>query len=100
MITASERALLLKEIELLFAEKVMTGQIAGLYWPMLPPVAAGDWTAIEKHCRCDVQTTLALARRMRLVPVAVEHADLLFGAQSGLQWCNPGGNVIGLGGLC
>ncbi len=33
LITESERALLLKEIELLFGERVMTGQIAGLYAP-------------------------------------------------------------------
>jgi hypothetical protein len=41
LITASERALLLKEIELLFGEKVMTGQIAGLYSP--DASAGGRW---------------------------------------------------------
>lgn len=27
-------------------------------------VAAGDWDAVSAHCRCDVETTVALARRM------------------------------------
>jgi hypothetical protein len=27
-------------------------------------VAAGDYDAVAAHCRCDVQTTVALAKRM------------------------------------
>ncbi len=35
-------------------------------------VAAGDWDAVTDHCRRDVATTRALARRIGLLPAAAE----------------------------
>lgn len=37
-------------------------------------VAAGDWDAVTAHCRCDVEKTAALARRMGLLAPVLEHA--------------------------
>ena len=33
---------------------------------------AGDWDAIERHCRYDVETTWKLAQRIGVVPTAAE----------------------------
>jgi predicted PolB exonuclease-like 3'-5' exonuclease len=39
-------------------DDTMTGADIG------PAVARGDWTAVENHCRCDVEKTRALAERI------------------------------------
>lgn len=35
-------------------------------------VAQGDWEAVGRHCWCDVRTTMALARRIGIVPTVEE----------------------------
>lgn len=41
-------------------------------------VVAGDWPLVRQHCANDVMTTMALARRMRLVGVAETGTAALF----------------------
>jgi hypothetical protein len=52
-------------------------QINGAEIPAL--VAAGDWAAVEAHCRADVELTVQLAQRLGIVqeiPIPVEQAVL------------------------
>jgi hypothetical protein len=40
-------------------------------------VAAGDWEAVRQHCARDVERTVALARRLGIVPAPVDVAAVL-----------------------